>query len=289
MDVNTLPAYIESTTSGKVRIVRRFLEHQRADRLRIMRRFAEPPTAKVGRVFVTPRRTILRVPPLPPRRRAEFDAIQAAQRGDHAPLRKLVGERLGEPDALAVVALRDVGDEVPFLLIDEFIRDPRAYVTKESHDAAVAELVEETRRGIKLFPEHRRALAYLEPGRSPEETLRRQVEAIGHTEGWRPRLIANRIRQEGPETPDKPAEPLDGLIATPGGTDEDLDWIVAARFLDELAVRADLDQRTTLAFLLSARGHSGQEIAERLGVSPSNARKLMQRGRARLAPLRGDL
>lgn len=274
-----------STTSGKVLIVQRFLEYQRAERLRIMRGIAGSLAEKTRRVFITPRRTILRVPPLPPKLQAVLDAVEAAERGDYAPLRRLVRERLGEPDALAVLALRDAGDEVPFRVMDEFIRDARPYITKASYDDTVPELVDETLRGIRRrYVE--KAVEHQAPGRDVEIALRALIASIGYAEGWGRNLIAKRIRQEGPERPDKPAESLDDRIVMLGETDEDLDWIVAVRFLDDLAVRADLDERTTLAFLLSARGYSGEEIAEKLGTSHSNARKLMQRGRARLAPFR---
>jgi hypothetical protein len=294
-----------STTSGKVRIVQRFLEHQRADRLRIMRGIAERLAEKQRRVFITPRRTILRVPPLPPRLQAVLDAIEAAERGDLAPLRGRVKERLGEPNALAVLALRDCGDEVPLRVMDEFIRDPRAYITKESYDDAVPELVEIVTRYFHLFGEHRLALAYLHPDKPEQAAKRLEILALGHEELWRPNRIANRVRDKRPmveeilhgsphDLPPRPRGNHDeGLFRIGGEEEEDEDYAPNERdrllsILQKVLYEGDLLPGFTkrdILILQAFKKRPDEEVAAELCTSPDNVRRIRSHAYAKVRDL----
>ncbi len=290
MDITAARAEMESGTRAEklgafVNAVGRIVEHQRRERERIIGRNLERLAERQTRAFIAPRRTILRVPPLPPRQRAVLDAIEAAGWGDYGPVRELVKERIGERDALPVVGLLHYGDEVPFRVMDEFISDARPFIPKEEYDALIEELVEEAHRGISLKGKLRRALRYLDNGDgTTAERKREEIRALGLIVGWKPRLIAKELMHEGPEEPDKPGvfSPLDELSVPPREEEdaleeEDKRMKVIRSLYSDGPLFPGFTERDILILRSYGNDRPDEQVAAELGVRPDNLRKLRSR------------
>lgn len=154
--------------------------------------------------------------------RAFCDAIEAYENGDESLFWELVERRLGrKPDSLTRGRLKSdelpLGEDLPLTLLSEVLHHHKLRLKKREETSRVPKQNAEVRRGIKRFESLDLALDRLAvQGQTHEEVLTREIPGAAYIEGYRrPGLVANRIRRDGMERPDKP-----GLVSATGDVSE---------------------------------------------------------------------